>query len=251
MKNTIIQFGLLPCLMALFAASCEKDVVHRFEEQASLCFYWDIPTIGAPTQRDSLNYSFFLGDDSVVQDTVWIDVRLTGMPSSTPRQMPFSQINTGKANAAIAGTHYIAFDDPRFATHMVFPAGKVAMMFPVVMLRTAEMRTKEFRLEIGIGTNEHFTTGIYKQTSFLVKFNDYISEPPTWYSAYFNYAFGTWGAVKMKFIIEYVGLTDFETMLGSDIRNYYGAQARQKLIWYEETYGPLYEDDGTRVSFDD
>ena len=246
MKNKIT----ILCLMAICAVSCEKNVVHRFEDQSSLYFYKGAENGMGVAQNDSIIYSFYLMESSVLQDTVWLDVRLTGMPSQNALPLPISQINTGGTNATIAGTHYIAFDDPGFAAHMVLPAGKVSIMFPVVLLRTPDMRNGQFKLDIGIGVNEHFTAGIIGQTTFIIKVSDNATKPLLW-DAVLAPAFGQWGQVKMKFIIDYLGFTDFDTtVLYDDMVNYWKAQAQLKLVTYEAAYGPLYEDDGlTRVIF--
>ena len=252
MKKYIKKINLILCLVVIFATSCVEETVLKFDDQDSLYFFRGSNNYIGETQIDSVVFSFFFEPLFVERDTAWLDIRLTGMPSGVPRPIPVSQINAGSPGAAVAGTHYICFTDPQFAQHLILPAGGHGIMLPVVLLRHVDMRTEEFRLEIGIGTSQFFVEGITGQTVFLLKINDFASKPPNWDLPHtLLETFGSWGARKMWFLYNHVGFRDFWSgdRILPDMQNYWRHLAQTRLAEFEAIHGPLYEDDGTRVTF--
>lgn len=176
---------------------------------------------------------------------------MTGVPSTKDRVLPIVQSNTAEAGSAVAGTHYVAFNDPAFAKYLILPANKVSVSVPVIVKRTAEMATSEFRLDLEITSNEFFVAGIKDRTNYTVKITAMAVKPALWdvANSYLS-IFGPWGQAKMKFIIDYVEYSDFDIVLTTDYRVYLALKAKAKLAEYELANGPLYEADGvTRVIF--
>jgi hypothetical protein len=250
MTNKIIKYGLYLLFAGFIFAACEEKVVDKFEDASSLFFFRGDKNAMGLAQNDSISYSFFLAESSAKTDVVWVDVRLTGMPSDQARRLPIVQLNVGEPGSAIAGTHYVAFDDPRMTEYMVFPANKISTTIPVTVIRTSEMNTSEFRLDLGITSNEYFVAGIKGRTAYTIKITAMAVKPAGW-DRYYDTAFGPWGQEKMRFIIDYVGFREFhESLLNADMRIYLNLKARAKLAEYENEHGPLYENDGiTRVTF--
>lgn len=253
MKNRIIIYGFCLLATAGLFSSCEKEAVAEFDSPASLFFYSGAYSLMGGAQGDSKSYSFFYTESTLTEDMLWIDVRLTGMPSDRDHVIPLVQQNVGKPGAAVAGTHYVAFDDPRMVEYLVIPEGSTGVTIPVIIKKTADMEDKEFTLEVGIGTNDYFVAGLKEKSVFTVTMTAMAVKPPGW-GYYYEQVFGTWGQVKMKFIIDHVGFTDFETVLDNnyDLRRYLSMKSRELLAQYEAEHGPLYENDGiTRVTFDE
>jgi len=251
MKIKAIKYSFLILALAMGVSSCQEKVVNRFEGESSLFFYRGSGNSKGAPQTDSVSYSFFLAASSVTVDTVWVDVQLTGVPSTKDRVLPIVQSNTAEAGSAVAGTHYVAFNDPAFAKYLILPANKVSVSVPVIVKRTAEMATSEFRLDMEITTNEFFVAGIKDRTNYTVKITAMAVKPALWdvANSYLS-IFGPWGQAKMKFIIDYVEYSDFDIVLTTDYRVYLALKAKAKLAEYELANGPLYEADGvTRVIF--
>ncbi|PKP00173.1 MAG: hypothetical protein CVU13_01295 [Bacteroidetes bacterium HGW-Bacteroidetes-8] len=251
MKIKIIKYSILLLTLVMIITACQEKVVNKFEGESSLFFFRGSSNSKGTPQTDSVSYSFFLAASSTNEDTVWVDVQLTGVPSDKDRALPIIQTNTGAAGAAVAGTHYLAFNDPAVSKYMVLPANRVSVAIPVVVKRTSEMNTSEFRLDMAITTNEYFIAGIKDRTSYTVKVTAMAVKPALWdvANSYLS-IFGPWGQAKMKFIIDFVGFSDFDQVLTTDYRVYLALKAKTKLAEYEQTNGPLYEADGiTRVIF--
>ena len=237
MKTNHIARRLL--LLPLLFAACQEVVVNKYEDDPCLYF----------TQADSLTYSFFLEESSRERDTLWIEVRLSGLPRPEPRPLPIAQIPAGN-NDAVAGQHYVPLDDPEIKNLITLPPGAAKVNIPVILLRDPTLKTAGCRLLLDIATNEHFGAGIQGRTRLLVHFSDLTEQPANWTSTW-RLVFGDWGAVKMRFIIDYIGVSNFDIpAMTGDTRDYLKARAKQKLAEYEAEHGPLYEADNiTRVTF--
>ncbi len=251
MKKIDIKYSFLILAFIIAISSCQEKTLNQFGSESSLFFFRGASNSKGTPQTDSISYSFFLTESSKLEDTVWVDIRLTGFPSDKERTLPVIQSNSGEVGAAVAGTHYVAFNDPAFVKYLVLPANRVSIAVPVVVKRTTEMETGEFRLEMEITTNEHFVAGIKDRTNYLIKITAMAIKPALWDVANSYLAiFGPWGQAKMKFIIDYVGFSDFDIIPNTDYRIFLGLKAKAKLAEYELVNGPLYEADGvTRVIF--
>ncbi|MDR0543884.1 MAG: DUF4843 domain-containing protein [Odoribacteraceae bacterium] len=233
--NHIAKLLLLPLLFA----ACQEVVVNKYEDNPCLYF----------SRADSLAYSFYFEESSRLRDTLWIEVCLSGLPRPEARPLPIVQIPAGDNNA-VAGQHYVSLDDPEIKDLVILPPGAAKVNIPVILLRDPTLKTAGRRLLLDIATNEHFGAGIQGYTRLLVHFSDLTEQPANWTSVW-RLVFGDWGAVKMRFIIDYVGVSNFDVpAMTGDTRDYLKARAKQKLAEYETANGPLYEADNiTRVRF--
>lgn len=251
MALKMVKYGFFFMIFVLALVACKEKEIETFEDESSLFFFRNIYNTNSKDvlQHDSTSYSFFLGG-SIQMDTIWLDVLLTGTPASMDRPFLIVQSNAGESGAAIAGVHYVAFDNSYVASQMVMPANQVVATIPIIMTRTSEMDTEEFRLDLEIMPNAYFVQGIKDRTKYTVKITAKATKPANW-DAPNNYkaTFGEWGQEKMRFIIEYVGYNTFDEVLITDYRYYLQLKAREKLAEYEATNGPIYEADGTRVEF--
>ena len=218
--------------------------------------YSDTPALyfeHSADQADSINFSFFIYDEDVIRDTAWITVNTMGGLSDSDRPFRLRQTNAGMEGAAVAGTHYENFDDASLKSFFVIPAGKASQKVPIVLLRDKSLSTGTYRLELGIEPNENFKPGVDAWRHFLVTTTDEAVKPRIW-DSYWKYHFGsTWGSVKMKFIIQHTGLTDFDTMVSDySYTNWLSGTVKQALLEYNLAHpdAPLSEADGTLVTFE-
>ena len=255
MTTKYLKYGWLLSVAALLLTACEEQILNKFEDASSLYFYRGASNSKGAIQRDSVDYSFFLAGSRTV-DTVWVDVRLTGALVDQARPLPIVQTNGEGVNAAVAGRDYEAFDTPEMAARMVMPANRTSVAIPVIVKRTASMDNSEFRLDLAITSNGHFTEGIPGQQAYTIKITAMASQPAMWENTaangYFQ-TFGEWGQVKMWFLINYIDYTAFdETLTGSaytDIRRFYNMKVRRAMEEYLLTHGPLFEANDIEVTF--
>lgn len=246
MKRLYIPTILSALLITM--AACEENKMDVYKNDPAI--YFEKTTY---EQRDSIKHTFYFYDESITDDTVRVVICTMGEPADYDRPISLIQTNTGESDAAIAGTHYVPFDDPSLKKYICIPAGQVRTEIPIVFLRDQSLKLQEVRLNLTVGKNEYFRPGIEAQRNFLVTTNDLISKPSNW-DTNWKYHFGTtWGPVKMKLIIDSTGYTDFDT-LPSDY-NYLlwlAATAQQALLDYNAAHPeePLCEADGTPVTFE-
>lgn len=232
-------FLLLLCMV--FMAGCEEKVVMKYGDKDCLYFYRH--TWG---QKDSITQSFFGKTETRIRDTVWVDVRTMGFTKKEARPVKMEQLNIGEPDAAVAGTHYVAFDDPSIQELMQVKADSAMMQLPVIVLRDVSLKQQTKRIKIGIAENEYFKAGIEKQQVFVVRTTDRGEKPSNWSD--WSYQFGEWSSAKMEFMIKYLGIIDFDN-IPSDYtyKLYLQTKARELLAEYnrkerESGRPPLCED---------
>lgn len=235
-------------MVILLFSACEEKNVELYKNEPALYFFRGTDYANNFRQYDSLSYSFFVKGVARGRDTVYVQLRTMGLPVDKPRAVKLVQTNIGAKDAAVAGTHYVAFDDVVVASHMVMPAGAVVANIPVVILRDPSMKKQEFLLSLEIERNENFEVGLEDQKIFRIKISDMTFKPSNWFL--WEDFFGDWGSVKMWFIINYVGVSDFDnySQYPRAMLDFYKMKASQKLEEYNKNNNTiLMEDDQITV----
>lgn len=240
-----ITYSIL-LLLFVSAISCKENVALEYENDPALYFVNE--DYG---QKDSLDHSFFLvpGDGP---DTVYVQVQTMGYLVDKDRPILLEQTNSGDENAAVPGVHYMPFDDPEVSKYHVIPANSARASVPVILLRDESLDLKQVRLELKVAQNEHFRPGIPQWTTFVIKTTAEAVKPSNWDTRWRYYFGASWGSVKMKFIIDVTGYTDWGIVPSdSGYLNYLRTKVLSKFQEYNSANpeNPLKEADGTLVSF--
>lgn len=240
-----ITSGILFMLLFI-SVSCSEYIALEYENDPALYFVND-----EYGQRDSLSQSFFLIPGNG-PDTVYVEIQTMGRISDSDRPFKLQQTNADEENAAVAGVHYVAFDDPQVAKYFVIPANQVKVRLPIILLRDESLNLKEVRLKLGFETNEYFHPGIDAWTSFLIKSTAQANKPTIWDTRWKYYFGASWGTVKMKFIIDATGYTEWD-IFPTDFGyvTFMKTKVLSKFQEYKDANpdNPLKEADGTLVSF--
>lgn len=249
MKAKIISILIL----IVISVGCKENTALEYENVPALYFKYSKNVNESDYQRDSIAHTFFIQPDDQMRDTVFVEILTMGYPADADRPFVLEQTNAGQPGAAIAGKHFVAFDDPEMLEHLKIPKGSVRKSFPLIVLRDPSLELEEVRIELKIGENEYFRSGIDEWVNFVVKTTSMAVKPTNW-DTYWKYYFGpTWGSVKMKFIIDNTGFTDFDGgYLNTDYTSYLTSKVKQKLLEYNTNHPdePLSEADGTLVTFE-
>lgn len=233
----------LICAMALLAEGCERHDAQLFEGEPRLCFFRGEDGTG---QQDSILQSFFVVPEERERDTVWVEIALMGFPVDAARPVSIAQTNAGEADAAVAGTHYVAFDDAEIKDLMMMGANQVKARIPVIFLRDISLKTGKKRLEMTIVENDYFKRGIDADCNFMVQTTELAEIPTNWDDSWKSY-FGDWSSQKMWFIVNYLGLDDFEAEYDAGYKKYLKQKAHSKLNEYNATHDePLCNDPAKR-----
>ena len=162
-------------LLVVITIGCEENSALEYENEPAL--YFENTTYG---QRDSVNHTFFIQPDEQMRDTVFVEILTMGYPADVDRSFVLEQVNVGQPGAAVAGKHFVAFDDPEMVSHLVIPKGSVRKSFPLIVLRDPSLELEEVRIELEIGENEYFKPGIDVWTNFVVKTTAMAVKPKAW-----------------------------------------------------------------------
>lgn len=243
-------------LVAAIVSSCEKELPVWTDQTARLNFYNEY-------SRDTLTSYCFIYHDEVPSDTVWMRVTTMGFPADHDRQFELQQVMTGD-NDAVAGTHYVSFDDPELRKHYVIKADSVGAYFPIVVKRDPSEADKIFNLKFTIKDNEHFQMGFHDFMYKYVSITDMLIKPANWGSL-LNWMFGPYGTEKHKFMMKVSGELWDETYIAKNNFDK-SSVADQNYLFYLSTVfqteldkenaereargeGPLTEADGSIVYF--
>lgn len=226
--------------MLWLATACEQQDAQLFEGEARVCFFRGDDGKG---QQDSILQSFFVVPETQERDTVWVEIALMGFPLNEARPVKIVQTNADSANAALPGVHYVPFDAGEVKDLMVMGANQVKAKIPVIFLRDISLKTEKKRLEMTIEENAWFKRGIDADCNFMVQTTELAEKPdPYWDSSWKTY-FGEWSSQKMCFIVNYLGLDDFEAEYDAGYKKYLKQKAHSKLNEYNATHDePLCND---------
>ena len=238
MKRIITAAAIV---IAACLAGCNENQMLEYENSPAIYFS------GTSTLR-----SFFLLPSDVTHDTVWVEVLTMGLTADSDRPVSVVQANAGKPYAAVAGTHYVPFDNPDIAKKMVVPAGAVKMRIPVVAIKDASLELKKVELELAVAQNDHFRPGIDKQRNYLVTITSMVEKPDRWDNFWRHFFGPTWGPRKFRFIIDATGYYDWDILPDDsafleDMRSV----TIQKFLEYEQAHPgePMVEANGDLVVF--
>ena len=245
-------------LLTLLTAACSKEEVSTYDISRTALNIWVGTEAGAVYESVTYNYSYAYEEGSVT-----FYAQLSGMPADHDRTFRLEPF--GGDSAIMANT--IRTED------YVLPAGEVRGTYQVHFntqqlssptLFTDRDGTISFRLK----PNDTFAVGTENHQQFTVTLKNYLAKPDNWDSANFpriplSKYFGTYSRVKYQFMIEVLGLIDFEinynTQTAYDeatntVSSVYAVHLQQlmqrALNEYNETHDtPLTDEFGIPVTF--
>lgn len=236
--NKAMKIAGTMCLVigALMLSSCVKDKLIMYNDEAHLY----IEKIAADVSKDSTSYSFAVRKAEVLQDTVYVKVRIMGKAAKSPREI---LLGPSENSTAIAGKHY------RLLPYTM-PADSFKMSLPVIVMRSPDLLKKEVFLELNVLQSKDFMPGISKQLSYKIKINDFFSKPDNWDQRLAVF-FGVFSEVKFAFIFKTLGMSTFaypEQVPYSQM-TYLKIKLKNALAEEEKINGLMMDEFGNRVTF--
>lgn len=233
----ILYLMTIACLMF----SCSQNEPLAYEDDPAIYI-----------ANDDINYSFFYLETDADVDNVYIKVHAMGQLSDVDRSFSLIQSNAGAAGAAVAAKHYLAFDSEEMRMRMVMPAGRSEVEIPITLYKDASLDLTTVKLLVRVAENENFKVGVTEMKDAEIAFSAQAIKPTNWSDWY--YAFGaSWGSIKMRFIIDNTGITNFDKVSDDYSYLYYlNDKLKQKLLEYNTAHPSalLAEADGALVNFD-
>lgn len=193
MKNKLY---LLALLAVITMTACEEELPLYQDHQARLNFVYS-------SAADSvLSYSFVY-NSALVEDTIWTQVETIGFVSDTDRPFEIQQIMTG-TDDAVAGQHYMSFDDPAYQKFLKIEAGETTARIPIIMYKHSSLSEKDVFLRLSIKENGYFKQGYEGMKHKTLTISNRLVKPISW-GRYPDYFFGVWGPVRAQFYIDVTG----------------------------------------------
>jgi hypothetical protein len=232
-----------------FHTACKKSELTKFYEADNVYIYKD----AFNTSRDSILFSFAIKPASLTTDTVKVPLRIMGTAQNRDRQVQVKVLTDSST----------AKQDQDFVIlPAIIKADSYTGDIPILVKRTAAMKTAELRLMIEIAESADFKPGVPNSlpqspraggsTKLLIKLNDYFTKPTNW-DNFLVFYFGSYSQVKYGFVITTTGRSEFLTSgtdpVSSPQMIYFKVLCRSELADYKAAHGPLIDEFGLEVSF--
>jgi len=210
------KYSFIIVLLLAIAAGCHK---------ADYLLYNDTARIQM-ADTSTLTSTFVYENAAVTRDTVYIRVNTIGGITGKDRAVKLQQVKEydvtytrdpvtnkitdstvkEKPYQAVAGKHYVAFDDPSMQALLVIRANKAFDSLPVILPRDASLKTNSYRLRIGVAANDAFAIGEKKAIEKPIQFSDMLERFASWKvdnsSAPAYNTFGKYSVGKHQFMID-------------------------------------------------
>jgi hypothetical protein len=256
MKRTLY---IVAAIALLAMASCKQEDYYLFKDVARLQFGPTPNFIYIKTHNlddTTKNFTFYYNTVTSTQDTVFFDIYAEGGPTTTDRSFALQQVQVAGATNAVAGTDYKAFTDPAVTLAYVIKAGQVHANVPVVLLRSAALKTTTLTLKFMVVENSNFKQGEETNLWRKIIYTDRLSQPTAWNASAAQTYYGAYSTVKHAFMIQVTGLRwdeDLITSLSSDYMQRVSLLIKIKaaLIDYNNAHpgNPMKDETGVVIVF--
>jgi hypothetical protein len=245
MKN--LQNFIITVLFCLSAVSCKKDIA-KYNNDPRINFF---ERTNDQYQRVILSKSFSFAAEpaTVLTDTILVRAKIMGLAAANDRK--FGAISLSAQSTAIPGTDYKILEG-------TVKANELFGYLPVVLYRTAELKTISKVLVLQTADIADFKTGVINENVFTLNWNDNLVKPANWDTrpGLVTY-FGVYSLTKFQFISTVLGRVDFPIQTGAydpALLTHYQmldlkAKLKDALGVYNSTHSALTDEFGLVVTF--
>ena len=245
----LIRLNFLILGIATLFASCEKGI-DNYENDPRIYFFERQNDL-VSTRITSKSFSFLTSPSTVRRDTFLIKVKIMGLPGDNERVVRGEAVADG--STAVAGQHYEFIDG-------TIKAGAITGYLPVVLLRSADIKTQTVKLNLRIAETKDFKPGVTEDNFFSLTWNDSLIKPSNWDTALFFF-FGTYSETKFRFVIDVTGLAEFNLQASARVPLKPGELSnaamldmklhlKELLLQYNNTHTtPMTDENGQLVTF--
>lgn len=201
-----IKYLYLQVFFLLMITACKKSEPVSFTQPGMIYFYKNHYN----ASKDSIVFSFATIPDGKITDTVRVPLRIMGVASDRDRTV----------NIQVVADSSTALEQHYTILPTIVKAGMYTTDVPLLVKRTPELKTKDVRLLLEVGTSDDFIPGVYNSTTstsmgggairFPVRISDFLTKPNNW-DTFIATFFGAFSQVKYKLVIQVTGRAQFFT----------------------------------------
>lgn len=223
-------------------------------KKSDYLLYSDVARI-QQADTSEMVFSFVYIDPAVTRDTFYIPVNTIGGITDKDRAVKLEQVSeydytyvrdpitnqitdtiaTERPFKAVAGQHYVAFDDPAVASLMVVKAKNAVDSLPVILLRDPTLKTNTWRLRVKLSANDQFAIGEKQAVERTLIFSDRLERFFSWrvdgYQAAAFSSFGNYSTRKHQFMVDLLKIPIDEVWYKAIEQA--GAQTHYKILFRE------------------
>ena len=199
MKNIL----LLAILVIMIA--CQQESPDAWSGEDRINFVQNGSSASAIAADTMTIYTFVFEPEAVTTHTIWVGVKIMGKAHDYPRAVRLKQVPS-HGRDAVAGVHYVGFDNTEVKEQYIIPAGAVTAQLPIILKRD-QLGSEEFQLRIVFEENDYFQLGYNHLSHRTIAVSDRLSKPENWNTTIANYAFGTYSQEKHQFMFDATGLS--------------------------------------------
>ncbi len=203
MKTNIKYIVILLSIVSIFySCSMNLEPLSDTHNRIAVVFDEDLDSV--------YSYTFAYYTDDFKYDTVYVELTVVGTIGETDRKVSLVQRQLEgndpdgtPYNNAVAGKHYVAFDDSSIADKYVIKAGATGALIPIVLLRDATLKDKDYTLQFDLVANEEFQLFSPINSTKRIVIADQLLKPSLW-DGMLDYYFTGYGKEKHKLMNEVV-----------------------------------------------
>lgn len=155
--------------MCLLSTSCKKDL-EKYENDPRINFF-ERTNDQFQNVILSKTFTFAALPTTVLTDTLLIRAKIMGLAATIDRK--FSAVPVAAQSNAIPGTDYKVLDG-------TVKANAIFGYLPVVLYRTAELKTVTKKLVLQTADAADFKTGVLNENVFTLNWSDNLIKPANW-----------------------------------------------------------------------
>lgn len=236
MTKTFINKISCLLLAAILLASCKKDELKLYEQDARIYFERGLAE----------DFTFTNFGEEVTTDTIYIPLRIMGSASAKDRVF---NIIVDDSSTAKRGYHF------EFGPQVI-PANSYSVELPVYLYRRPGLKDSIADAYLTIGETPDFKPGYgdkvrldpYDRLHYKISINDQLLKPSDWEVSWIFY-FGDYSKAKHLFINQTYGSSEWTDLMFPQDINFLVQKVKYAFYQYEQANGSLIDENGNQVTF--
>ena len=218
------------CLATLLCLeACKENERQLFALNEDFLNIW-FGGVELTSRTDSTVYNYYYRPLTLEYDSVMFHVRVAGMPSALDRTFELEAVE-GDLGQVIAGEHYVV-------KPYVIPQGEVSGIFPIYLKSTDDFKNSSFKVVFAVREKDGFRGGAREYARLYLSVEDMEKKPFYWEEDLETYQplnkfWGTYSAVKYRFMTQVIGVPVTRVCYGAVIPSAPGELTYSEAVYWQ------------------